>query len=173
MRYFFFISILWVLILTDVGSRQVPVQKPPQEPLPAPTYYLAAEARTCSKEQITVHGVSNLPSGSVIVLTVSEFYQDGWKDYSDEVFASVKENGFFDARIHPTNSATFRRNLIVVATFTTFHPRQPEKVLRIVGKKGQNLGSLENPQLGRLSGEHYYLRAIARVPFCGESFKER
>ena len=142
---------------------------PPSRPLPAPTYYIAIEARTCEPDEVRFHGASNLPSGARVGLTVSDFDEDAWKHYSDEVFTSVDENGFLDGKIQPKAGMRFHRNLILIAEFTTFRPEQPTSVLRIVGEKGQNLGKvLENAQVGQVSGPYYILETIARVPWCGE-----
>jgi hypothetical protein len=163
--------LLWT-IAVSAGALLQAAQAPLRRPLPAPTYYIAVEARTCQKDLIEFSGASNLPRGAVIGFGVSDFDVDAWKDYSDEVYASVDEKGFFDGKIQPKKGMTFHRDLILVATFTTYRPRQLASVLRIVGKKGQNLGGINNPQVGQVSGPFYYLETIARVPFCGEGLDD-
>jgi len=159
--------LLLILVLAEprLSSSQEKVRK---ERLNAPTYYLVAEVAKCQPKEIVVHGATNLPKGSIVGLQVSAFLQDGWNDYSDESFASVGDTGFFDAIIRPRSKAGFQRNLILVSSFTTYRPRQPEGVMNVVGKKGENLGDIENPQLAQLSGQHKILQSIARVPNCGE-----
>jgi len=143
-------------------------QKTNPAALPAPTYYIAAQVRgTCERDEISVHGATNLPPGSMVTLTISNFDGDGWKDYSDENYAVVDAKGFFDAKIHPRRNIHFRHNLILLASFMPFRPRQPEKVLKVAGKRGQKLGDeLSNPQVLKYSGENYILWTIARVPSC-------
>jgi hypothetical protein len=158
-----------LLIGAPVGlSRQVPSSRAPA----APTFYLVVEARTCDPDDIKISGASNLPSGALILLQVSDFDEDGWKDYSDPIYISLKENGLFEEIVHPKAGQKFHRNLMAQAYFSPVYvpPKrsQPASVLKIVGTKGQHLGGLDNPQVGQLSGNNYYLWTLARVPNCGE-----
>ena len=141
--------------------------------LTAPTYYIAAEARTCEPAEVRFVGASNLPPGAVVALRVSDFVGDGWSDYSDETYVSVNDKGFFEGIIQPRKAITFHRSLILVAEFTAYRPQQPSTVLGIIGKRGEELGGFENPQVGQVSGENFYLQTIARVPYCGEGIGDR
>jgi hypothetical protein len=143
-------------------------QAPPHKPLSAPTYYIAVKARTCEQDLVKFDGASNLPAGAVMGFRVSDFDEDAWKDYTDEVYVPVSEKGFFEGRIQPKKGMRFRRNLILVADFTTFRPQQLASVLLVVGKKGQNLGGINNPQLFQVSGWYYGLEAFDRTLGCGE-----
>jgi hypothetical protein len=148
-----------LLIGAPVGlSRQVPSSRAPA----APTFYLVVEARTCDPDDIKISGASNLPSGALILLQVS----------GDPIYISLKENGLFEEIVHPKAGQKFHRNLMAQAYFSPVYvpPKrsQPASVLKIVGTKGQHLGGLDNPQVGQLSGNNYYLWTLARVPNCGE-----
>src|SRR5437588_9270539 len=134
---------------------------------PAPTYYLAAQASCWDVDEIDVKGASNLPPGSVIGVQVAEFYEDAWKDYSNVVFTELGTNGFFTAVVHPLSKLTFRRNVVAEIFFGPVYHAQPPHVLAVVGRKGENLDELVNPQTGKVSGENFYLSAIARVEGCG------
>jgi hypothetical protein len=37
-------------------------------------------------------------------------------------------------------------------------------VLKVIGKKGELLGIDNNPQIGKMSGENYYLQALVHIP---------
>jgi hypothetical protein len=52
----------------------------------------------------------------------------------------------------------------LVAEFMTYRPQQPATVVGIVEKKGEELGGVQNPQVGHVSSENFYLQTIARVP---------
>lgn len=156
----------WPLLLATVSV----CGRLPQTPnrLSAPTYYLAIVVKGCSQQEVAIRGATNLPTGSIIRLGVSEFEGNiGWKDYSEDAFVTVDNNGFLEGKTHPTKDHSFRSNLVAVANFATYHPRQPKKVLDVVGEKGQNLGDIENPQLAHLSGNYRILETIARVGPCG------
>ncbi len=159
---------LMITVATGLLAQVIPKTK---KTLAAPTYYMAIEARNCDKKQVRFSGASNLPPGAIIRLTISDFSEDAWRQYSDEVYATVDDKGFFEGAIAPKQGMTFRRNLILDATFTPFKPTQPLSVLNLVGERGQNLGGIYNPQVGQLSGEDFYLDTIARVPWCGEGLK--
>jgi hypothetical protein len=156
-----------VLIAVVGANGQAPARRPP-----APTFYLVIDARTCAPDSIKVSGASNLPAGALIALQISDFDQDAWEDYSDPVYASLKEGGLFQGVLHPKTGKKFRRNLLARAYFSPvyvpLHTTQPPDVLKVVGSKGQYLGGLENPQAGQISGENHYLSTIASVPNCGE-----
>jgi len=117
---------------------------------------------------------------------VTDFDFDAWKDYSDEVYVPVSEQGFFAGEIQPKKGMRFHRNLLLQAYFAPFRPRQPDSVLKEIGKKGEKLAQVAdlplkvsanlerpatNPQLTQWSGDIYGLWTIARVPSCGEQSK--
>jgi len=166
--------LLSVLILPCVAlawSQQV-AQQPPQKvkrpPLPAPTFYLAIKVRGCASDEITARGVSNLPPGAIIGFMIADSYGDiGWKNCSDEVIATVGEDGHFEATIHPKGDLTFRPNLLITAFFGTVYHHQPQNVLNVVGRHGENLDDLDNPQASTVSGFNTILSTMARVPACG------
>lgn len=167
-RLIFLLSTAMVLIMT-ICSR---AQAPPVKPGPAPTFYLAIEAATCEPPAIKIFGASNLPPGAVILLLISDFDGDAWKDYTDPAYLTLADGGFFEETLHPKPGLRFRGNLVAQSYFSPVYvpsgTSQRVSVLRTVGKKGENLGGLKNPQVGQLSGWNYYLTTIARVPNCGE-----
>jgi hypothetical protein len=123
---------------------------------------------------VRFNGASNLPAGANILVTVTDFDNDAWKDYSDGVCVQVAQSGFFSGEIHPKLGIKFRRNLILRASFATNVCKQPASVLRIVGPKGEHLGEKDaplgelaglsrNPQLYQASGWYYGLETIARI----------
>jgi len=138
-------------------------QEGPNRSLTAPTYYISVESRLENETLVRFHGLSNLPAGSVITITVRDFHGEGWDFYSDEMHSSVNDKGQFDGKLAPQQGKTFRRNFILVADFMPYHPDQPSSVLKIVGKKGEFLGGPENPQRFQVSGWMYGLEAIART----------
>jgi hypothetical protein len=150
------VSLLVIVHAQAKGQREVP-------------HYIAVEARGCLENgTLRVFGASSLPAGSMIGLKVSAFDEDAWKDYSDEIYVAVDLKGIFSAEIPPKAGRHFARNLLVVADFTTFRPKQPAEVLQVVGEKGEHLGNFDNnPQLFQLSGRYYGLETIARVVACG------
>jgi hypothetical protein len=160
------------LTLVAVVAVCAQAQAPRREALHAPTYYVVVEADRCERDTVNFSGASNLPPKALISMRISDFLGDfGWKDYSDDVYASVDAKGFFAGEIHPKKSLVFRRNLLLVAYFAPYRPTQPSEVLAVVGRHGERLGGQENPQLGQVSGPNYLLHTIARVPNCGENGK--
>lgn len=110
---------------------------------------------------------------------MAEFFEDGWKDISDELYVPLKSDGFFSGTIHPKDGLIFRRNMVLRAAFMPYRPKQDPAVLRIVGAKGEKLAGLDNapidelmgltqnPQLFQVSGWNYGLDSIARAS-CGK-----
>ena len=91
-----------VLIAAVAASGQAPAKR-----APAPTFYLVINARTCDPDSINISGASNLPAGALIRLQISDFDQDAWEDYSDPVYASLKEGGLFQEVLHPKTGKNF------------------------------------------------------------------
>jgi hypothetical protein len=143
------------------------------EPLRAPTYYIGVEAPTCEPDMVKFVGASNLPPGAKLLIGVADFYEYAWKNYSEDITATLDDQGFFRGSVQPKKGLVFRRNLLLVANFATYEPKQPNNVLQIVGRKGERLGGLENPQRIQVSGPYFGIQAIARVPFCGEGLDKK
>ncbi len=156
-----------------------------QRNLPGPTYYIAINAQRSDPHEIRFLGASNLPSGSEIAVQVSEFFQGGWEDYSDNMCVAVDEHGFFSGNIRPQTNMKFKNNLVLRADFGTRLCHQPDGTLRVLGKHGERLANVDNPkipleqldsvsrnpQLFRWSGWYYGLEAITRV-LTGGSWPE-
>ena len=145
---------------------------PASRPLSAPTYYISIRVHNCGPNAVKFDGASNLPQGARVALKVGEPYQDALKDYSDNVYVPVDSRGFFEGVVSPKKGISFEPRAILVANFTTYEPKQSQSVLQVVGKIGENLGGLENPQVQYLSGNYQILRAIDITPFCGKGVTE-
>ena len=173
MRVLFAMAICTVALFADSTSRSV--QTIAHQILPAPTFYIAIDASLTEPDLISFRAASNLPLGSQIAILTTDFDEDGWKDYSDGICATVNEHGFLKGEIQSKKGMKFRRNLLLRADFAPFLCKQPESVLHIVGKKGQYLAGLgdaplqelsglsDNPQLYQVSGWTRGLTSIARV----------
>jgi len=131
-------------------------------------FYLVVRARTCSPQEVKIEGASNLPVGSILTLQVSDFLGDGWTNYSEETYVTLRADGFFEATIQPVKGKEFHRNLLIQASFIPWRPKQPADVLGVVERHGRNLGGIKNPQVNQVSGWNYQLDTMERVPFCGE-----
>jgi hypothetical protein len=153
------------IMMSGIGLTQTVSYAVPHR---TPTYYLAVNVVNCDRRTIRVSGASNLPPGSSITTVVTDFDGDGWHDNSDEVFAEIDNGGFFHAEIHSNPSKESHHNSLLRAFFAPYHPKQANDVLKSVGRKGQNLGGLENPQVFQVSGPYFGLETIARVTNCGE-----
>lgn len=155
----------------------------PPKLIPTRNYYIAVAAHSCTPDAIEFRGEANLPAGALITISVNDFHGDGWELYSGWSDVPINQDGSFRGRIEPRQGARFHHNLILIASFDT-NPgtaRQPDRVLQIVGKHGEYLAGVENPeahltelsglsanpQLQQSSGWHYGLYTIARVPSCG------
>jgi hypothetical protein len=163
--------LLFILALGAVGTTQTG-SPTSANPLRAPTYYIAIRARNCERESIRFDGASNLPLGTLIALKVSEPFEDALKDYTDDLYVPVGPKGLFEGKIAPREGTRFHRSLLLIANFTTYVPKQPQSVLQVVGKIGENLGGLGNPQVHYLSGNYQVLQAIDIAPWCGEGITE-
>lgn len=146
--------------------------------LHAPTYYIVVHGRMKDENTIVVHGASNLPPGSMILMQVG----DGTKPLAERICVGVGEDGLFLRELHPIAGIKFRFSprLGIDAIFRTTECGQPDSVLRIVGKHGQYLGNdnyddkidihmqwtpgmLNNPQLFQESGWYFGLLTSAKV----------
>lgn len=140
-----------------------------EAPLKAPTYYLAARTANCTQHEIKIVGATNIPPGAIVLINVTEFFEDGWKDASANYYATVHERGSFEATVKANANTNFHRNLVARVVFgPAYHP-QPTGVLTIVGRRGERLALNDNPQLGQPSGENYSIETIARVSGCPSS----
>jgi len=171
MRYFLFSA---VLVIVCAAEAQVPQKEP--RVFAAPTYYIVVSGQNSSPrgDLVKFRGASNLPQDATIMLSVSDFDDDAWKDYSGDVCVSLTKEGFFAGEIHPKQGMRFRKNLILRANFQTNLCRQSANVLRILGQKAEHLGERDaplgelaglsrNPQLYQVSGWYYGLSTIARL----------
>ncbi len=170
MRYFLF-SV--ALIMVCAADAQVTQKK---RIFSAPSYYIVVSGQNWSRDGdlVKFRGASDLPPDAKIMLTVSDFDGDAWKDYSGDVCVALGKEGFFDGEMHPRQGMRFKKNLILRANFQTNLCRQPTSILRIVGQKGEHLGEKDaplgelvgvsrNPQLYQISGSYYGLGTIARL----------
>jgi hypothetical protein len=165
------ILVLFTATLVAAGATNT-ASGPASRPLPAPTFYIAIRARTCEPEAVKFDGASNLPQGAMVALKVGKPFEDALKNYSDEVYVTVDSKGFFEGEVPPKKGISFQRSLILVANFTTYLPKPPQSILQVVGKIGEKLGGLENPQVHYLSGNYQILQTIDMTPWCGESVAE-
>jgi hypothetical protein len=117
--------------------------------LAAVGYYIAVNARAQYPDMIYILGNSNLPSGSIVTIYVSDSVREGSGVLNEEVTATVGSDGIFTAEVRPSNKKnSFRMGQICNVEFSARYPKQPESVLRIVGKNGENLGDpTKNPQI--------------------------
>ena len=164
------------MALTLVCAAEAQVPQGELRVFSAPTYYIVVWGQNWSPDGSLVRfrGASNLPPEANIMLSVSDFDHDAWKDYSSDVCVALRKEGFFDGEIRSKEGMRFRKNLILRANFQTNLCRQPAGVLRVVGQKGEHLGEKDapfgelagvsrNPQLYQVSGWYYGLETIARL----------
>ena len=134
--------------------------------LSAPTYYLALSNGKCGEGETDVRGASNLPPTAIVDLLLEGFDEDGWIQYSDIVSVPVGQDGYFQAKIQHSKQLHLPRNLIITATFGTNYHKQPSKVIEAVGKRGENLDDVNNPQAQTVSGSNTIISAMGRST-CG------
>ena len=95
-----------------------------------------------------MHGASNLPPGSVLVVYISDYIGEGSRIFNDETRAVVGEDGLFDAHIQVKKGMEFRTNMVCDVVFGPRYPPQPVRVIKVVGTNGENLWlNSPNPQL--------------------------
>jgi hypothetical protein len=171
MRLFLFAL---ALIMACATQAQVPQKEP--RVFSAPSYYIVVRGQNWSidGDLVKFRGASNLPPNANIMLSVSDFDDDAWKDYSGNICVALSKEGFFSGEIRPLQGMRFKKNFILRANFQTNLCPQPAEVLRIVGQKGEHLGESDapagelagvsrNPQLYSVSGWYYGLYTIARI----------
>jgi len=186
MRIVFTVVACLSLALAILAKARGTTQQAPERSLSAPTYYIAAEVYDCEPDPnyIDFRGASNLPSGAVVGALVKDVAE--WKSYSEYTYVPVNGAGFFAGRIEPRKGMRIHYGLTLEVVFAPFRPKQPDSVLKVIGKKGERLEEVANvsltvpgdmvrpavnPQLIIWSGDNYGLYTIATVPDCGENQK--
>lgn len=154
MKHLFSMILLGGFLVSCPSATQ-PAQRPqpqghPGSSTPVPCggrYYILASAMLAAPWAVIVRGASNLPAGAILTVYLSDYIGEGSHDFNNEVRATVGKDGLFTVTIRPKKGRTMRANLICNITFGPEYPRQPEDVLRIVGRRGQRLGTrATNPQ---------------------------
>ncbi len=184
MKWFVGLGILvcigWAIDSTGSVSKESPVQNP----LGAPTYYIATQVYDCEPEPnyVDFRGASNLPVGAVLAANVMNF--NTGEDFGQPVSVAVNKAGFFAGKILPKKGMKLGDGLILRVSFDVAGPTQANSVLNVLGKKGQRLAEVErvllsvpgdidrpavNPQLTHRSGEYYGLFTTSMVGNCGQS----
>jgi|ERR1017187_1569349 hypothetical protein len=132
--------------------------------LSAPTFYIAASGEY-NKFSTTLDfkGVSNLPPGSRLSITLSDFIGYRSSILSEDAVVVIGKDGFFTVTLKPLVGKQLKNNMVCDISLNPNAVRQEPEVLRIVGRKGELLGIENNPQVHRNSGG-YYLEAIVHIP---------
>jgi hypothetical protein len=143
---------------SDAQSRQT---------LSAPTFYIAASGDYNNygdlNPNLDVKGVSNLPPGSRLSVTVYDFVGYRSSILSEDAEVVLGKDGFFKVTLRPRKGMQFKDNMVCIVSFTPHGGPQGPSVLKIVGKEGELLGIENNPQIGKNSGG-YYLQALVHIP---------
>jgi len=162
----FRISFLFGCCLLLLAARVAYSQTHSNEALRALTYYIAVSDHECTEDEVSVRGASNLPPGARIGVSITAFNGEmGWDDYSDDVYATLDDKGFFSQLVHAKRGRRFRNNLVIKVWFRPY--KQSPSVLAAVGKHGERLDFKKNPQAFMESGFNALLSSIARVS-CAE-----
>jgi hypothetical protein len=133
--------------------------------LTAPSFYIAASGEYNKySTNLDVKGASNLPPGSRLSVTLSDFVGFASTILSEDTIAVLNKDGFFQVTLKPLHGKQFKRNMVCEISFDPNAVRQDASVLKITGTKGELLGIDNNPQIGKKSGENYYLRAFVQIP---------
>jgi hypothetical protein len=131
-------------------------------PLRAPTFYIVAGGDYSKYSAfVTVKGASNLPAGSRIAVSLSDYVGFRSSILSETAEIVLDKTGFFEVTLKPLNGKRFKDNM--VCDLTLMPSSQSGAVQKVVGKKGELLGIDSNPQVGKNSGE-YYLEALVHIP---------
>jgi hypothetical protein len=140
------VILAWVLCLTGFTVKVEAQARAEQARLPLVRYYIVAKARLQYPKLVWIFGASNLPPGSVISAHVYDFLGIGNRRLSQDAAVAVGKNGLFEMELHPINGLEFRNNTICTLVFQPTAPGQPSSVLKVVGKRGENLGMTgDNP----------------------------
>ena len=136
----------------------------------APTYYIAAYVKECNSNHITVRGATDLPAGAVLSVSVGGPLGNPsgtLERYSNLSTTTVAPNGQFTAEVDALPTKRFESNRFVA--YVRFQPevtKQPKSVLNVVGRKGEKLDIINNPQAFQTSGWWYGIEETALVGEC-------
>jgi hypothetical protein len=141
-------------------------QGQPGRRLTAPTFYIVAKGEYSKyvPDQVTIKGVSDLPPGARLSVTVYDHTGYQSSILSEDMIVTVPQDGFFDVTLKPRSGHHFQEKMVCQIDFDPNFIRQDAAVLRITGKKGELLGGSKNPQVGQKSGDNFYLQAWVDVP---------
>jgi hypothetical protein len=124
-----------------------------QIPRESPRYYILAQAKFQTPEDVWIFGASNLPVGALLTINLYDFIGEGSHVLAEPTEVTVGKNGLFETVVHPNRPNNSQRNTICSVVFSPDYPPQPKDVLSLVGKHGQNLGNApDNPQARTTSG---------------------
>jgi hypothetical protein len=139
-------------------------ETPSTKTLTAPTFYIAASANLYNLgTTLDLKGVSNLPPGSRLSATLSDFIGYRSSILSQDAVVVLNKDGFFAVTLQPLQGKQFKDNMVCDISLNPNAVRQDPDVLKIVGKKGELLGIENNPQVHKNSGG-YYLEALVHIP---------
>jgi hypothetical protein len=153
-----------ILTFTAAVYSETPLTKT----LSAPTFYISASGEFNKfSTTLDLKGASNLPPGSRLSVTVSDFIGYRSSILSQDAVVVLNKDGFFAATLQPLQGKQFKDNMVCDISFIPNvilnGVRQDSAVLKIVGKTGELLGIENNPQVHRNSGG-YYLEVIVHIP---------
>jgi hypothetical protein len=129
-----------------------------------PTFYIAASGEYSRfSPTLTLKGASNLPPRSRLLVYIYDII--GYKStiLSEKSVVTLPESGLFEVIIKPREGKAFKENIVCDISFNPNAVPQGAAVLKITGKKGELLEIATNPQIGKMSGENYYLRALVHI----------
>jgi hypothetical protein len=133
--------------------------------LTAPSFYIAASGEYNKySTTLDVKGVSNLPPGSRLSVILYDFVGYRSSILSAEAIVALNKDGFFEVTLKPRKGKQFKDNMVCEISLNPNAVRQDSSVLKVIGKKGELLGIDNNPQIGKMSGENYYLQALVHIP---------
>lgn len=154
-------ALVAILMLTAVVYSEAQSTKT----LTAPTFYIAASGEYNKySTTLDVKGTSNLPPGSRLTVTLSDFVGYRSNILSEDAVVVLNTSGFFEVTLKPRQGKQFKDNMVCDISLNPNAVRQDPSVLKIIGKKGELLGVDINPQIGKMSGENYYLQALVHIP---------
>jgi len=151
-----------VAVIFVVSTATLPSHAEPLGSLPAPTFYIVARGQYSEySTSVTLKGASNLPVGSRIAVSLSDFVGFQSSILSETATVTVGNTGFFEVTLRPQKGKHFKDNMVCDLIFSP--SEQSLTVRKVVGTKGELLGIDSNPQVGKNSGE-YYLEALVHIP---------